>query len=108
MNVSGVEFGRFFEEPETGVSVDDVLDERHEVFRHQPPFPGLALRQDEDELTGLVVVRGRQPAPEVGELAQVEALALLAPGGAEDDPLPVDRISASLETRCKIRTSTSQ
>ena len=43
MYVSGVELGGFFEEPETGMSVNDVLDERHEVFWHEGSLAEAAL-----------------------------------------------------------------
>jgi len=79
------------------VGVDYVLDERHEVLWHQPSLAGAALREDEDELAGLVVVGRRQAPPEVRELRVVEAVVLVAAGRHKYDALPVDRISASLE-----------
>ena len=50
MYVSGVEFCCFFEEPESRMSVDDVLNEGNEVLGSQGPLARAALGQHENEL----------------------------------------------------------
>lgn len=57
VHVSGVELRGLLEEGEAWMCVNDVLDERHEVFRRERV--ALASSQDVDESWRLVVALGR-------------------------------------------------
>ena len=122
MNVSRVEFGGLLEEPQAGMGVDDILDERDEVLREQerPPSPwsrtwarghtraapvrlvtevapATAAGQDVHKLSRLVVMRRAHFSPKIRKCHVREEAGLFAPGGREHNGLPVERVPAVLK-----------
>ena len=77
------------------MSVDNVLDERHEVLGHQ--MGPRSLRDNRDELCRLVVAVVDQPPPGGAEVHQTDTASLLSTTGQVHRTLPVVRVPTGLE-----------
>ena len=90
-----MEFCGLLEEQKAGMGVNHVLNQRNKVLRDQI-VPG-GLREERNELGGVVVAALAQPPPRLGQLDQADGLHLLPARRQEHRTLPVQRIAARLE-----------
>ena len=90
-----MEFCGLLQEQKTGMCINYVLDQWNKVLRDEIVPRG--LREERDELRGVVVTRLDQPPPRLGQLDEADGLRLLPASSQEHRTLPVQRIAARLK-----------
>ena len=101
MNVSGMELGGLFQEPEAGVGIHHILDEWHKFLGrdHVPIFARFA-GENVHELSSLVVMRGAKFAPKVRKGHIRQKAGLVPTHSRKENALPIQGVATSLQ--CKV------
>ena len=90
-----MEFCGLLQEQKTGMRINYILDQWNKVLRDEIVPRG--LREERDELRGVVVTRLDQPPPRLGQLDQADGLHLLPTRRQEHGAFPVQGIATGLK-----------